>query len=144
MTSDNTPLGKADYQRLSHFRHRLRVFLRHSEDICKTHGLTALQYQLMLHLKGFDGRDWATIGELSEKLQASHHGTVMLVDRCAQAGLVERRPSAEDRRRIEVHLSPRGERMTEIIAREHQPELSYLQNEFSLPGWPTEPKKPTE
>lgn len=138
MTSDNSKPTKDDYQRLSHFRHRLRVFLRHSEDLCQKHGLTALQYQLLLHLKGFEEREWASVGELSERLQAKHHGTVMLVDRCVEAGLVERRASTEDRRRIEVHLLPKGARLTEIIAREHQPELRYLQSEFSLPGWPSQ------
>lgn len=133
----HTDLTKADFERLSHFRHRLRVFLRHSENICRKHGLTALQYQLLLHLKGFEDREWATVSELSDKLQAKHHGTVALIDRCVEAKLVERRPSASDGRRIEVHLLPRGAELTETIAREHQPELAYLQDEFRLPGWPT-------
>lgn len=134
-----TTLAKSDFERLSHFRHRLRCFLRQSEDICRDHGVTALQYQLLLHLKGFAEREWATVGELSERLQAKHHGTVMLIDRCVDAGLVERRSSRHDRRRIEVHLLPRGAQLTERIAELHQPELNYLREEFSLPGWPTSP-----
>ncbi|WP_404364762.1 MarR family transcriptional regulator [Marinobacter sp.] len=136
MTSDKKTLSKADFQRLSHFRHQLRVFLRHSEDICQKYGVTALQYQLLLHLRGFDGREWATVGELSERLQAKHHGTVMLIDRCVQAELIERRASVRDRRRMEVHLLQKGAELSEVIAREHQPELSHLQEEFTFPGWP--------
>jgi DNA-binding MarR family transcriptional regulator len=80
-------LKKEDFERLSHFRYRLRCFLRDSENICRQHGLTPLQYQLLLHLKGFAGREWASVGELAERLQAKHHGTVMLVDRRQQPEL---------------------------------------------------------
>lgn len=133
MTDD--ALTKRDFQRLSHFRYQLRCFLRQSEDICHDHELTPLQYQLLLHLLGFEGREWASIGELAERLQAKHHGTVMLVDRCEQLALVERRPSRDDRRRIEVHLLPRGGELARRIAELHQPELRHLQEEFRLPGW---------
>lgn len=57
MSSSNShapaTLGKDDYERLSRFRHRLRRFLRISERICQTHGLTPLQYQLLLHVQGY-------------------------------------------------------------------------------------------
>ncbi|SHF03575.1 DNA-binding transcriptional regulator, MarR family [Modicisalibacter ilicicola DSM 19980] len=129
-------LAKDDFERLSHFRYRLRCFLRQSEDICRASGLTPLQYQLLLHLRGFAGREWATVGELAERLQAKHHGAVALIDRCEEAELVERRQGQGDRRRIEVHLLPKGARLAEHIAELHQPELHLLQDEFQLPGWP--------
>ncbi|MCH4562698.1 MarR family winged helix-turn-helix transcriptional regulator [Halomonas sp. EGI 63088] len=132
-------LTKQDFERLSHFRYRLRCFQRHSEDICRDHGLTSLQYQLLLHLKGFEGREWATVGELAERLQAKHHGTVALVGRCEEAGLVERRPGRADRRRMEVHLLEKGSALVARIAAQHQPELRHLQQEFHLPGWGAEP-----
>ena len=128
-------LSKSDYERLSHFRYRLRCFLRISEDMCQTHGLTSLQYQLLLHLKGFPGRDWATIVELAERLQAKHHGVVALIDRCERSGLVERRASKEDRRHVEVHLLPKGDGLLQRLAVLHQPELRQLQDEFHFPGW---------
>lgn len=125
-------LNKQDYQNLSDFRYRLRIFQRHSENICKAHGLTSLQYLLLLHLKGFSGREWATISELSEKLQAKHHGTVMLVDRCCELGLVERRESITDKRCIEIHLLSAGDELAGRIAWLHRPELELLEHEFSL------------
>ncbi|SCZ53147.1 MarR family winged helix-turn-helix transcriptional regulator [Thiohalomonas denitrificans] len=128
-------LGKHDFERLSHFRYRLRCFLRQSEDLCREHGLTPLQYQLLLHLKGFSGREWATVGELAERLQAKHHGTVALIDRCQQAGLVERRPGRRDGRKIEIHLLPKGDRVVTEVAQLHQPELRLLQEELHWPGW---------
>lgn len=130
-----TSLTPEDFERLSQFRYRLRCFLRQSEDLCRAHGLTPLQYQLLLHLKACDGREWATVSELAERLQAKHHGTVALIDRCEQAGLVERRPEQRDRRRMQVHLLEKGVRLVERVAELHQPELEHLQKEFSLPGW---------
>lgn len=128
-------LAKADLERLSHFRFQLRQFLRVSEDICRRARITPLQYQLLLHVRGLPGRDWANIGELAERLQAKHHGVVALVTRCEQAGWVERRTAAGDRRQVEVHLTPVGEAVLQQVAVLHQPELQRLRNEFSLPGW---------
>ncbi|HRH79551.1 MAG TPA: MarR family transcriptional regulator [Thiobacillaceae bacterium] len=129
--SSAASLDKADYVRLSHFRHRLRRFLRVSERICQGQGLTPLQYQLLLHVRGDPDRDWASIGELAERLQAQHHGTVALIDRCEKLGLVERRPGRQDRRVVEIHLLPAGEEKLERIARLHQDELHQLLREFA-------------
>ena len=116
-------LRKKDFEALSEFRYQLRRFLRFSEDVVRGEGITPLQYLLLLHLKGFPGRDWATVGELAEKLQSHHHGTVALVSRCEKLGLVKRRPSATDRRRVEIHLTANGERAIEKLARIHRAEL---------------------
>lgn len=50
-----------------------------------------------------------TIEQLRRALRLSHPGTVRLVDRLAQDGLVERRASAEDRRAVALHLTDNGE-----------------------------------
>ncbi len=128
-------LEKGDYKRLAHFRYRLRRFLRVSESLCQKNGTTPLQYQLLLQVRGASEREWATIGELAEQLQSKHHGVVALVDRCEKTGLVERRPGSEDRRKVEIHLLPKGERLLERIALLHQSELKLLKEEFDLPGW---------
>lgn len=128
-------LDKSDYQRLAHFRHRLRRFLRNSELLCQVNGATALQYQLLLQIRGASARDWATVGELAEHLQSKHHSVVALIDRCEIMGLVERRPGREDRRQVEVHLLPVGEELLARIAALHQEEVQLLREEFNLPGW---------
>ena len=117
------PLKKKDFEALSEFRYQLRRFLRFSEEVVRAEGITPLQYLLLLHIKGFPGRDWATVGELAEKLQSHHHGTVALVSRCEQLGLVKRRPSETDRRRVEIHLTPKGAASIEKLARIHRAEL---------------------
>ncbi len=125
------PLGrisKTDFETLADFRYRLRRFLRFSEEVTRRHGLTALQYLLLLQIKGFPGRDWATVGELAERLQAKQHGAVSLISRCETAGLVERRTSRSDRRRVEVRLTGKGEQWVERLALLHQAELRSLQS----------------
>lgn len=142
MKSSDIPVGatleKKDLERLSHFRFRLRCFLRVSEDVCRGAGITPLQYQLLLHVRGMPGRDWAYVGELAERLQAKPHGTVALVTRCEEAGLVVRRAGSEDRRQVEVRLTEKGEEILLRLAQLHQPELRRLREEFSLPGWDRE------
>ena len=117
------PLKKKDFESLSEFRYQLRRFLRFSEEVVRAEGITPLQYLLLLHIKGFPGQDWAIVGELAEKLQSHHHGTVALVSRCEKLGLVRRRPSETDRRRVEIHLTPKGERCIEKLATIHKTEL---------------------
>ena len=117
-------LTKGDYEALSDFRYELRRFLRFSEEAVRREGITALQYLLLLHIKGYRGREWATVGELAEKLQSHHHGTVALVSRCVKLGLVRRQPSSEDGRRVEIHLTAKGTRLLEKLAEIHRAELS--------------------
>ena len=126
-------LQKNEFETLSLFRYQLRRFLRFSEDVTHRHGVTHLQYLLMLHLKGYPGREWATVGELSERLQAHHHGVVSLVSRCEKLGLVYREQGKIDRREVEVHLTPAGEKMISKLARQHRDELLNLQGIFQVP-----------
>jgi DNA-binding MarR family transcriptional regulator len=46
-----------------------------------------------------------TIHDLAERLCIQHHSAVELVDRLAEAGLVERRHDAADRRRVLLDLT---------------------------------------
>ena len=126
-------LSKADYERLAHFRYQLRRFLRFSEGAVRNKGITPLQYLLMLQIRGYPGREWATVGELAERLQAKHHGVVSLISRCEAAGLIKRGPGRSDRRRVEVRLTGAGRRCVEQLARLHRTELASLQGEFTVP-----------
>jgi DNA-binding MarR family transcriptional regulator len=128
------PFGKQDFETLSRFRHQLRRFLRWSEELTRHAGITNLQYLLMLHVKGFPGREWATVGELAERLQAQHHGVVALVTRCEKLGLVERRTGRSDGRAVEVHLTRKGARTVDRLARLHRDELIRIEGSFAVPG----------
>ncbi len=131
---NENPFGKQDFETLSNFRYQLRRFLRFSETLTRRHGVTNLQYLLMLHVKGFPGRNWATIKDLAERLQAHHHGVVSLVNRCEALGFVERHAGRSDGREVEVHLTRKGEAMVAKLARAHRDELVRLQGAFAVPG----------
>ncbi|MES2263729.1 MAG: MarR family winged helix-turn-helix transcriptional regulator [Pseudomonadota bacterium] len=131
MTS--APLSKTDFSVLSEFRYQMRRFERFSENAVQAEGITPLQYLLLLHLKGYEGREWATVGELAERLQAKQHGVVALVSRCEAGGLVRRQASTHDRRRVEIHLLPPGEAILTRLAEIHRAELVSLQGVFAVP-----------
>jgi DNA-binding MarR family transcriptional regulator len=126
MPERTTAIDKRRYEALSDFRFALRSFLRFSEEAAKAEGITVLQYQLMLHTQGFEGREWATVSEIAERLQTQPHGAVALVSRCEEAGLVQRRPSQVDRRQVEVHLLPLGRQKLERLAASHADQLAGL------------------
>ncbi|WP_296943686.1 MarR family winged helix-turn-helix transcriptional regulator [uncultured Massilia sp.] len=132
----SSPLSKSNFAALSEFRYQMRRFEHFSESAVQAAGITPLQYLLLLHIKGFPGREWATVGELAERLQARPHGVVALVTRCEAGGLVERRSHAGDRRRVEVHLLPAGETILVRLAEIHRAELRALHGVFTIPYLP--------
>lgn len=125
-TSGRQRLAKQRYEALSEFRYRLRQFLRFSEQATRNAGVTPLQYQMLLHVCGFHGREWATVGELAERLQAQPHGVLALIARCEAIGLVYRTRSKSDHRQVEIRLRPKGKRCLERLAALHHAELKSL------------------
>ncbi|MBE2213363.1 MAG: MarR family transcriptional regulator [Opitutaceae bacterium] len=125
MTSTRTKsaLSKADYELLAEFRYALRVFLGFSERAARAHGLQPQQYQALLAIEGFPGRNWVTIGELAERLQVAHHSAVGLVDRLETLRLAKRAASDEDRRKVVVSLTRAGRTILEKLYRVHRAEL---------------------
>lgn len=125
-------ISKTQYVALSNFRRQLAQFLRFSERASRAAGIMPTQYLLLLHVRGFSGRDWATVGELAERLQSSPNGTAALIARCVALRLVSKHRSAGDGRRVEVHLTPRGQRLVERIAVRHREELQSLREVFRV------------
>ena len=127
-------LNKEEFRTLSDFRYRLRCFVRFSEDITRKLGITNLQYLLLLHVKGYKDREWATIGELAERLQTPHNGVVSLASRCEKLGLIYRQRGTVDKREVQIYLTPEGDRLVKKIAGLHRDELLSLQGKFRIPG----------
>ena len=127
------PLSKSNFEALSEFRYQIRRFERFSEDAVQACGIPPQQYLLLLHVKGFPGRSFATVGELAERLQVKPHGAVALVTRCEERGFVERRASETDRRQVQVHLTPAGELVLKHLAELHRTELQSLGHVFTVP-----------
>ncbi len=126
-------MSKADLEALAQFRYQLRRFLRFSEEVTRKHGMTPLQYQLLLQVRGFSGREWASVGELAERLQAKHHGVVSLISRCEDAGWVARSVNPNDRRRVEVTLTRKGAERLDRLAYLHRLELQSLHGKLMVP-----------
>jgi len=140
---DMTPLDKPQLEKLADFRYQLRLFLRFSEQLVRANGVTPQQYQLLLQIEGYPQREWATIGELAERLQMQHHGMGALVSRCEKLGLVHRREGKQDRRTVGVILSAKGKRCLDELACQHWEQLQNLQNGWTIPKTPiTDPSDP--
>jgi DNA-binding MarR family transcriptional regulator len=125
-------LSKTDFEALSEFRYQLRRFMRFSEEAAEDEGLTPLQYLLLLHIKGFPGRETATVGELAERLQAQPHGVVALISRCEAAGLINRSKGASDRRQVHISLTAFGEERLARLATLHRTELQSIASVFQV------------
>jgi DNA-binding MarR family transcriptional regulator len=119
-------LTKAEYERLANLRYVLRRFARLTELEGRKVGLTPQQYQLLLAIKGFPGRDWVSITELAERLQIRHNAVIGLVNRAAQHNLVRRDhdPEHPDRRIVKVSLTSEAEallrKLTAALRNERQ------------------------
>ena len=124
----STPLSKQDFERLADFRYRLRQFLRFSEELAQEHGITPLQYLLLLQVQGYPGRNWATVAELAERLQSHHHSVVGLIKRCEEQQLLKKTAGRQDGRQVEISLQPKGEALVEKLAALHREELLLLKN----------------
>ena len=80
------------------------------------HGITPLQYLLLLQVQGYPGRDWATVAELAERLQSHHHSVVGLIKRCEEQDLVKKTPGRQDGRQVEISLLPKGQELVAKLA----------------------------
>ncbi len=126
-------LHKQDFETLSEFRYQLRRFLRFSEEAVQTCGVTSQQYLLMLHTQGFSERDWATVGELAERLQIVPHGAAALVKRCEALELVKTQRNVADRREVQVSLTDKGSEVLAQLAFLHREELKSAGKRFRVP-----------
>jgi DNA-binding MarR family transcriptional regulator len=121
MTGKNT-VAQEHYEMLAEFRYALRKFLRFSEDAAHAAGLTPQQHQAMLAIKGFSGGQ-ISIGELAERLQILHHSAVGLVNRLVAQKYVRRLHGKNDRRRVHLTLTPRGEAVLERLSTTHREQI---------------------
>jgi DNA-binding MarR family transcriptional regulator len=121
-----TRLNQHDYERLLEFRVTLRRFQRWSEDQAQAAGLTHVQHQLLVAIKGHPGGKPPSIGDLAGYLLLRPHSTVELVDRAEAAGLVERVPDAADGRVVRVRLTRAGDRILQRLTQAHLARLHEL------------------
>ena len=116
----------ADYYALATYRHALRRFLHFSTEAARAAGYTQQQYQVLLAVKAAPTANGLTVGELAATMHLRHHSTVGLVDRLNRKGLLRRKTDGEDRRRVRVSLTARGEKVLRRLAVIHLEELRQL------------------
>jgi DNA-binding MarR family transcriptional regulator len=126
MADDGAQPTREDFERLLAFRTSLRRFQRWSEDQAKAAGLTHVQHQLLVAVKGHPGGLPPTVSELADYLLLRHHSTVELVDRAEAAGLVRRIADVRDARLVRVRLTAKGERILTELTAAHLGELHSL------------------
>jgi MarR family transcriptional regulator, 2-MHQ and catechol-resistance regulon repressor len=80
------------------------------------HNLTRGEFAVLdaLYFKGA-----MLLGDVKRKILVTSAGMTYLIDRLEKRGLVERRPSPEDRRAVFASLTPEGERYFKEIFPEH-------------------------
>jgi DNA-binding MarR family transcriptional regulator len=116
----------SEYEALLAFRTALRRFNHWSESQAKEAGLTHMQHQLLLVIKGHRDERGPTIGEAADYLLLRHHSTVELVNRAQAAGLVERVRDADDARIVRLRLTDAGEERIAELTGLHISELQQL------------------
>ncbi len=108
------------------FRVALRRFQRWSEDQAQAAGLTHVQHQLLIAIKGHKGRMSPTVGDIAGYLLLKPHSTVELIDRAEAAGLVTRMSDPEDGRLVRVSLTDQGDKALQKLTRAHLDRLHDL------------------
>ena len=116
----------ADFERLLAFRVSLRRFQHWSESQARAAGLTHVQHQLLVAIKGHPGAEPPSVGDLAGYLLLRHHSAVELVDRAELAGLVRRGPDPEDARIVRVTLTRKGDRLVTKLTAAHLAQLDSL------------------
>ncbi len=130
MAAKPRTLKSNELRRLAWFRYQLRRFLRFSEKAARASGVTPQQHQLLLGIRGYTGRGWATISELAQFLQERHNAVVALVQRAVRRGLVRKEQGTPDRRFVRVRLAARGGTILTRLTKLHRGELARVRARF--------------
>jgi DNA-binding MarR family transcriptional regulator len=117
---------------VAEFRAALRRFLRRSERIAQSSGLTPQRYLLLLMVKGAsDGSQRSTVTELADRLQLAQSTVTELVRRAEEVGLLMREPSNVDGRVAYIRLTDEGENRLTRSFTELATERAELREAFS-------------
>ena len=119
-------LTTTDYQALAEFRYQIRRFLHFSEQAARSEGINPQHHQLLLALKGIPDNLEPTITQLAERLHLRHHSAVELTNRLTSRGLIRKRQHKEDRRRVLLEITPRGERVLRNLSLIHRAQLESM------------------
>lgn len=126
-----TTLTRADYEALASFRYAVRRYLAFAEAGARSVGLTSQQHQALLAIKAQSLSRPVSVGDLAGQLLLKHHSAVELVGRLEKAGFTERAADPEDRRRVLISLTAKGEGVLEALSANNLRELRLIAPAFS-------------
>jgi DNA-binding MarR family transcriptional regulator len=116
----------AQYRQLLAFRTTLRRFDMWSRQAAAEHGLSHVQHQLLLAVRGSASEGGPTVGEVAESLLVKSHTAGELADRLRVLGYVERVRDTEDHRRVRLRLTDAGDDVLRRLTAVHLEELRRL------------------
>ncbi|BAU89254.1 MarR family transcriptional regulator [Methylorubrum populi] len=120
-------MSRSHYAALAAFRYELRRFLAFSEAAATEAGLPPQQHQALLTVAGHLGPEPPTVGHIAERLLIAPHSAAELVTRMVEAGLLTKSRGAQDRRRMELALTPEAEALLRRLTAAHLEELGSLE-----------------
>ena len=116
-------LSDPDYRALADFRYVLRKFLAFSEQTARDVDIEPKQHQLLLAVRGLPEGQEPTVQVIAERMSLRHHTVVELVDRLERAGLARRSRDENDRRKVHVVITNRGQDLLRKLSVAHAEEL---------------------
>jgi DNA-binding MarR family transcriptional regulator len=114
------------FQALAEFRHLVRGYLNQTEEACRAVNLEPAHYAVLLQLVGLPEGERPTIGFVAKRLCLRHHSAVGLVDRMEKCELLRRVRPTDDRRVVEVHVTPSAKAVLKQLVNHRVRELAIV------------------
>jgi DNA-binding MarR family transcriptional regulator len=126
-TDSGGDLSTDQYAAIAAFRYELRRFLAFSEAQAAGVGIPPQQHQALLVVAGHAGPRRPTVGTLADQLMVAPHTAAELASRMADAGLLTKTAAVDDRRRVELAITPKAEALLRQLTAAHLQELKTLE-----------------
>ncbi|MBM0104885.1 winged helix DNA-binding protein [Steroidobacter sp. S1-65] len=121
----------AEYQALASFRYALRRYLAAVGRNARSAGLTAQQHQALLSIRaGYPGREVISVTELADHLLIKNHSALELAERLRDLGLIQCDRCDEDRRKVMLSITPKGETTLRKLAAGSLRELALISGQM--------------
>jgi DNA-binding MarR family transcriptional regulator len=115
-----------DYVRQLEWRSALSRLQHESERYCRSRGVTAPQYHVLLAIKACEAFTGPTVGRIAQLLSIVPSTAVGLVDRLVAQELAERSVDRWDARVVRMRLTAAGEELVHELAEWHRARLAEL------------------
>ena len=106
--------------------HTASSMLSRHRALLKPHGVTPEQFNILRILKGQQGQPIA-LRDISSRMIDRNSNTSRLIDKLTEKGLVQRESCPNDRRRVDIVLTPEGLHMTDMLKNIMDEEMSLLE-----------------